>query len=371
MEFDEEGFQYPQIDIHQCVDCGLCKSVCPIINQSEPKEPIDGYAAINPNETIRLESSSGGIFSMLAENIINQGGVVFGAKFNDKWEVVHNYTETIDGLADFRGSKYVQSRIENCYIKTKEFLETGRDVLFSGTPCQIAGLKRFLRKDYSNLLTIDIICHGVPSPMVWNNYLKSISDKIGEIGHITFRWKLQGWKNYCFRAMRKDTEQITNSSESVPVLGLYSPYRDNEYFKAFLHDLSLRPSCYACPAKSGRSGSDITIADFWGIQHILPDFDDDKGCNLVLVNTQKGANAFNNCNCLNHSVDINVALKHNQSYMTSSRLNKYRGLFFTLIKKHEIKDALAIIAKKQQPSLLRRIASKSKQLLIMTYHKFK
>lgn len=171
MSADNEGFLYPQIDTAICIDCGLCEKVCPVINQNEPREPLAVYAANNNNEDIRLKSSSGGIFTLLAEQIISEGGVVFGARFNENWEVVHDYTEAIEGLEPFRGSKYVQSIIGDNFIKAKQFLTDGRKVLFSGTPCQIAGLKKFLRKEYENLLTVEVVCHGVPSPMVWRDYL--------------------------------------------------------------------------------------------------------------------------------------------------------------------------------------------------------
>ena len=143
MQLDEEGFLYPIVDTQKCIDCGLCENVCPIINRGKSRSPINVFAAKNNNEEIRIKSSSGGIFTLLAEKIIIEGGVVFGAKFDKNWDVKHGYTETIEGLAAFRGSKYVQSQIEDNYQKAEKFLKQGRKVLFSGTPCQIAGLKCF------------------------------------------------------------------------------------------------------------------------------------------------------------------------------------------------------------------------------------
>lgn len=163
MSEDEEGFLYPKVDVSLCIDCGLCEKTCPVINQDEPHEPFAVYAAKNKDEKTRRESSSGGIFTMLAEQTIKSGGVVFGAKFNEQWEVEHGGVETIDDLAALRGSKYLQSRIGETYQEAERFLKEGREVLFSGTPCQIAGLKKYLRKDYPALLTVDVICHGAPS----------------------------------------------------------------------------------------------------------------------------------------------------------------------------------------------------------------
>jgi len=171
---DPEGFLYPVIEKEKCTSCKKCENICPAAVKGNKRKPLSVYAARNPDEQIRRQSSSGGIFTLIAEYIIQKGGVVFGARFNDNWEVVHDYTETVEGLAVFRGSKYVQSRIGDTYIKTKNFLLAGRKVLFSGTPCQIAGLKAYLQKDYDNLLTVDLVCHGVPSPLVWKRYLDEV-----------------------------------------------------------------------------------------------------------------------------------------------------------------------------------------------------
>ena len=173
-EEDAEGFRYPSIDRTICIDCGLCEKVCPVLNQSVPMMPLVVYAAQNKNKEELLHSSSGGIFILLAKEILKKNGVVFGAKFDDKWNVVHAFAESEETVKAFMGSKYVQSRIGNTYSEAKKFLDSGRQVLFSGTPCQIVGLKRYLRKDYDNLLTVDIICHGVPSPKAWHRYLDEI-----------------------------------------------------------------------------------------------------------------------------------------------------------------------------------------------------
>jgi coenzyme F420-reducing hydrogenase beta subunit len=171
MQEDREGFLYPEIDKESCVGCDVCEEVCPSVHPKAPRTPLRVYAAKNKDEAIRLQSSSGGIFTLLAEKIIDRNGVVFGARFNEDWEVVHGYVETKEKLSVFRGSKYVQSRIGESYKQAEEFLKAGRFVLFSGTPCQVAGLKLFLKKEYENLVTVDLICHGVPSPGVWRKYL--------------------------------------------------------------------------------------------------------------------------------------------------------------------------------------------------------
>lgn len=177
MQSDEEGFCYPAVNRDKCVDCGICNIVCPMLNQSQAHRPLLSLAYKNPSETERLRSSSGGLFIELANCIISQQGVVFGVTYDANWMPVHSYADNKEDIRAFMGSKYVQSRIGNSYAYAKRFLREGRIVLFSGTPCQIAGLKAFLGKDYDNLITIEIMCHGVPSPGVWKDYISKICPK--------------------------------------------------------------------------------------------------------------------------------------------------------------------------------------------------
>lgn len=347
---DDEGFLYPKIDKQICTECGLCEKICPIINQSKSKTPIATFAAKNKNEAIRLNSSSGGIFTLLATKTINNGGVVFGAKFDEQWNVVHDYAETIEDLAKFRGSKYVQSQIGKCYKIVEIFLKNNREVLFSGTPCQIAGLKKFLIKDYSNLICVDIICHGVPSPIVWQKYKSQFG--LNKNSSFSFRDKTNSWKRYEIVALNEEKEVIR---ETVG---------QNAYMKLFLSDLCLRPTCSNCPAKGGQSQSDITIADFWGIDNFHPDFDDDKGCNLVIINSPKGLELFNSLdNCEKIKTDFEKAISYNPSYFKSVTEPKYRKYFFDNFDRY----GFAIynkIQRKQQPSLIRRIASRIKRTIL-------
>ena len=347
---DNEGFLYPEIDVQICTDCGLCEKACPIISQVEPKTPIVAYAAKNYDENTRLKSSSGGIFTLLSTAIINDGGVVFGAKFDNQWNVVHDYVETIEGLSKFRGSKYVQSRIDDNYIKVEQFLKQGRTVLFSGTPCQIAGLKRYLIKEYQNLICVDIICHGVPSPMVWTRYIEGY-ENIAKISQVSMRDKTNGWKKFGI---------VINSVDKC----IFNETLDeNIFLKVFLKNLCLRPSCYDCSTLSGKSNSDITIADYWGIQHVHPEFDDDKGCNLVIVNNEKVKKLFDSIACDKIETDFKQAISYNPSYFKSVTEPKYRKYFFDNFNKYGF-IIYNKIQKKQQPSLLRRIASRIKRMII-------
>lgn len=351
---DHEGFLYPKVNTELCIECGLCEKVCPVINQKPKKGPLEVYAAINPDEQIRKESSSGGIFTLLAEKIIQENGVVFGARFDENWEVRHDYTETIEGLAVFRSSKYVQSRIEDNYLKAEKFLKEKRKVLFSGTPCQIAGLKKFLRKEYDNLLTVDFICHGVPSTKVWRMYLDetcrnlikrgSSSNFIDEgrrsyIEAINFRHKILGRKRFSF--FLKLNSAFIQSEKNTE--GIFEPFSENAFMKAFLSDTILRPSCYQCPCKSGKSTSDITIADYWNIQQVLPEFDDDKGISLVLTNTSKGENIFSSCNVIYKKTGYEESKGKNGGFHEKINIPLKREYFFTEINKLDINLSQLII----------------------------
>lgn len=280
---DDEGFLYPMVNKKHCVNCGLCEKVCNELHPYDKRKPLRVFAAINKNEEIRLRSSSGGIFYMLAEEIIRESGIVFGARFDETWQVVIDYTDNMKGVQAFMGSKYVQARVANAYKDVKRFLTDGKKVLFTGTPCQVAGLYKFLRKSYDNLLTIDFICHGTPSPKVWRLYLDETVRAAQHINSIEFRNKKKGWKNFSFQL------KYNKKDETISML---SPYQQNLYMKAFLQDVILRPSCYVCKAKDCSSQSDITMADFWGINTIFPDMDDDKGTSLVFINTNRGKAAF-------------------------------------------------------------------------------
>lgn len=305
---DEMGAMYPHVDTKKCVECGLCVHVCPFEDLSEPSLPIECYAAINKNEEERLASSSGGVFIELARRTIDRGGVVFGAVFAKDWSVVHSYAETMDDVVPMMGSKYVQSNTNGIFSHAKRFLEDGREVLFTGTPCQIAGLKHYLRKDYPNLLTVEVICHGAPMPGVWKAYLEetlarpkgvrdgknTVSVHLNEppvITGISFRDKRLGWKKFGFvlrLASGIGGEKNSVSSFVSTSNSLYENPRENKYMIAFLKNYSLRPSCYACKAKGGNSRADLTIGDFWSIERAGIMEDDDKGISCVICRTKKG-----------------------------------------------------------------------------------
>lgn len=354
MREDAEGFLYPLVDLSRCIDCGLCEKVCPVLHQDSPREPLAVYAAKNPDEGVRMSSSSGGIFTLLAEQTLSRSGVVFGARFNERWEVVHGYTETVDGLAAFRGSKYVQSRMGDSYRECEQFLKQGREVLFSGTPCQIAGLRRYLGKDYERLLTVDFICHGVPSPGVFRHYLEEITAKIAHknntkdivIHQLSFRDKRLGWKKFSFSLTYSISQK--DGGEKI-IIHSESKYK-NIFLKGFLRDLYLRPSCHACPAKAFKSGSDMTIGDFWAINTYLPGENDHHGHSLCMDH------ANIKLPCTSYKFDRVDVYQTNSSIYSSSRMHKYRDKFFCEYAKGNkvisLIDKYAVISFKKRIQLL-------------------
>ena len=320
MKMDEEGFKYPIVDAEQCVDCGLCEKVCPYLNSYRiPKEKPASYACKTKDDDLRERSSSGGLFTVVATKVIKDGGVVFGAKFDSEWNVVHGFTEILEGLADFRGSKYAQSDLGDSFKRVKDFLKAGRIVMFTGTPCQIAGLNHFLQKSYENLITVDLICHSVPSPKVWSSYLKEIENN-DKVVSVTFKDKSEGWAKYGL--FIKGENGILDKGNHL----------ENIYMKAFLSNLTVRPGCTNCPARCYKSGADITIADCWGFNKNHPDMNDDRGMSLALLHTSKGIQLYNSVLSQLDSLQIpyvEVEEKGNHSpIILSPKFHPYRSLFF-------------------------------------------
>jgi len=288
MEPDEEGFLYPQVNTDLCIKCGICKNVCPLQNEyetpdnfSEPKV----YAVKHKSDSVCNASSSGGMFTALSDEILSCGGVIYGVGFDDNMVVCHQRAENESQRNKFRGSKYVQSEMRQTFLEVKEDLELGNKVLFTGTPCQVAGLKNYLNQsgvDSTNLVTCDIVCYGTPSPLMFTEYIKFCEAKCGKkiINHV-FRSKIKGWH------VHKEINIFSDGQED------YKSFLSQLYKKIFFTNMVLRPSCYNCKFTRLRRPSDITIGDFWGLDKVMPEFNDNKGVSLVLINTAKGKRIFN------------------------------------------------------------------------------
>lgn len=350
---DEEGFLYPQVDQKECSSCNLCEKVCPILNPhsiSKETKPL-AYAVKNTDEYIRERSSSGGVFTAMAEYIIEQGGLVFGAAFDDDFNVVHIRVDKKEDLEKLRGSKYVQSKIGYTYQEAKEALLSGKPVLFTGTPCQIGGLKAFLKKDYEKLYTQDLICHGVPSPLAWKKYLEYLKNKYStEVKYVSFRNKEKSWKKYSIFI------RFENGQE------LMEPFTENLYMQAFLKNFSLRPSCYDCQFKGVNRVSDITLADFWGIENTLPQMDDDKGTSLVMIHSDKGKELLEmiSSKIQRQEVDAQFAIYENGSAVHSSPLPRKRDIFWKYLNKIRFDK---LLKKCDNTKLLVKIKTKIKRIL--------
>lgn len=283
MQEDEEGFLYPVVDISICIQCSKCIKTCPyasskFTNKTGAEELAICYTAYNKDAEIRYNSASGGMFRAFADRVIAEGGIVFGAAFDEKFAVEHTYTETLEGLTALMGSKYLQSRMGDTFALVKQYLKEGRKVLFTGCGCQIAGLKRFLNIEDANLICIDLICHGVDSPKIWFDYLHSLFLD-DYVKYVNFRDKVTGQDN-----------------SSICIIGYKSKFyerkRNSIYFRSWKYGLFLRPSCEVCPFKSDNRVSDITIGDCWGFQKIAPEMYDDKGLSSLIIHSAKGKLLF-------------------------------------------------------------------------------
>ncbi|MBE5739541.1 MAG: 4Fe-4S dicluster domain-containing protein [Clostridiales bacterium] len=332
MMADAEGFLYPHVNEEACLRCGKCTVVCPILNaklSTEAKKP-KAYAAINRQEQVRRTSSSGGVFFALAIVTIQKGGVVFGACIDDNRQVVHTFIENEADIGKLMGSKYVQSTVGQTYLQAKQFLSMGREVLFVGTPCQIGGLRAFLGKEYPNLCCVDIVCHGVPSPKVWDKYVRYQEKKYGAVAQrISFRDKCTGWRAYSMKMEFSNGEIYQKLHE------------DDAYMRLFLSDVCLRPSCHDCHFKGLNRNSDITLADCWGAERVLNQEDDDKGISLILIHSDKGMRAFAEIekDCDKQEVDIDKAIRENPSAIKSTVPHKKRISFFAEIEKISLSKA--------------------------------
>jgi len=329
MQANTEGFLHPYINAAGCNDCGLCCQICPVNNKlikrtntglEKQREPLHVYAAWNLDKTIRSQSSSGGVFTALAENTLYRGGVVVGAAFDNNVIVRHIIIETSAELQRLRASKYVQSKIPlDLYREIRKLLKQERPVLFSGTPCQVAGVQSFLGKSYSKLYCCDVVCHGVPSPSFFARYVQHNLERGVDLTNVSFRDKTTGWKKSCVCHHLKNGKKI-----------LIDP-RDDLYMEAFARDYTLRQSCYSCGFTSTHRFGDLTLGDFWGVGKKYPEYDhDDKGTSLVLVNTKKGQTWIEACssNLFCGAADLDTAIDGNPMLARPSNCPPQRSRFF-------------------------------------------
>lgn len=318
---NKEGFWFPKIDHKNCIECNLCEKHCPVltpvpINKNE--DDIKVYALKHKDDSIRMNSSSGGAFSAIAEYVLSQDGVVFGAAFDEKFEIKHICVDNIDELHRLRGSKYVQSRIGDSYSQVRKYLNDNRMILFSGTACQTSGLIAYLGADNENLITQDLICHGVPSPMAWRKYIR-LREQLAKskTKKIFFRDKTYGWHDWHVAFWFKNgTEYKNNQREDMMIM-------------SFLRGKCSRECCYDCRFKQKARLADFTLADFWGIEHIDPKLNDEKGLSSVYVNSPKAAKIIE---AIKDKVelkemDVDQAISYNMAMLESETMRGDRGDF--------------------------------------------
>lgn len=347
---DQEGFLYPQIDKSKCIKCDKCKKSCGNINEKKIKDE-KAYIAINNSKEELNISSSGGMFYILAKYVIKRNGVVCGVTYNENLEVVHEFAENLEECKKFCGSKYVRSNLKDSYQKTKEYLEKGKYVLFTGTACQISGLKSYLKgENCEKLISCDILCHANPSPKVFRMYIQNLeSIRNKKVKTINFRDKKTGWKNQTPIVEYEDGEKEGESS----------------YFRAFVAELINRPSCYSCQFATKRRITDFTIADFWGIEKIDPSINTKEGVSLLTINSKKGIEIFDSIKNDLFFKETDYAKATIFNHYKNVKENKRRKKFFiNLISGKINKDNLIINLKKYtNKSLYEKITGKIRRTI--------
>ena len=364
---NNEGFLYPKIDKEKCVKCGLCCKVCPQLRKIEKKNNCEfpkAYAMRNKNNEELEKSSSGAIFSNIANYVLESNGVVFGAAYNDKLEVEHMKVESKEELKKLRGSKYVQSNIGEMYREVEKFLRNDRIVLFTGTPCQVAGLNSYLLKSYEKLITCDLVCHGVPSPELFKRYIEYLSKKFNSrVVKYDFRNKTKnGWGLY---------SKVETEDKKIRYINPdFDPYYSN-----FLDSTTYRLSCYQCHYTNCNRVSNITLADYWGISGIHPDFYRDKGNSLILINDKKGEEILRaiSKNVEYMQTDLKKAIIHNINLIEPSkyperRKSIYNGIYdnspeIYIRENLSVKISMKKIIKAVIPNKIQRILKKMRGMI--------
>lgn len=353
MQSDKDGFQYPVKDKAICIDCNLCRKVCPNANNTSNNrlEDILSYSLTSNDKNIVEKSSSGGAFSAIAQAYCDKNYAIFGVEIDCENKVKHSHVEDIKGIDKFRKSKYVQSYLGNTYFEVKEMLDSGSKVLFTGTPCQVAGLKLFLRREYANLFCVDIICHGVPSQKVLDKYIEFLSEKTAEEQiKVTFRHKTCDngkWESRNMKIDSRDKVIVENNKK-------------NYYLQGFHRGLFYRTSCYECKYANHKREGDITIGDFWGVKKVFPNENPHKGVSEILVNTKKGKEILDNVKKTStlKPVSIQTIIKYTGQLNIPTMKHPKREVFFASLDEESFDDLVEkCISNKNFSGFVRRILS--------------
>lgn len=334
---DEEGFWYPQVNMEACKDCYVCENVCPVLNppQTEEEGETRAYVARSHDDAVLMSSSSGGFFSALCHYVLERGGCVFGAAFDENFQVRHICIERESEIPRLRGSKYVQSDLQGVFETVRSLLKEGKLVCFSGTACQAQGLKSFLKKDYPNLILVDLVCHGVPSPLMWNSYLDAMTQKYqAKPTEISFRDKTLGYQTPMMRIKFDNGKNYAATGRIDPML------------KTFFSHITLRYSCFHCPAKGCKRCSDITLYDCWNVGKLKGCNDDNRGYTSILVHTEKGREIMRQLqdSCMVYECGLSDILPANGGGMVvkTAVAHKDRNLFYPELQEHGLNSAVQL-----------------------------
>lgn len=349
----EFGFRYPQIDKDACVNCGQCEKVCPIDKALEVSAEQKAYAAVHKDDEVLAKSTSGGAFTAIADAVFAQGGIVYGAAMLDGMQVKHIRTSGKDDFEGLRSSKYLQSDTETTYQMVEQDLKQGKTVLYSGTPCQIDGLKNFLGKDYENLYTVDIVCHGVGSQAYFDKYMDYARERYGKIKALRFRSKeYAGWS--CGGG-----GVVVDSSDCLKKI----PYRDfdNYYYSYFLSGDIYRKSCYSCKYANTNRVGDFTLGDYWGVEALNLPLQTKNGCSLLLVNNRHAMLLLDEIESLDRvettveqAAHCNKQLNAPSKLMDSrqNRIGEYESMSGQQIQKEYLKNHRKTVVKGQLKALM-------------------
>ena len=358
---DGEGFLRPAVDENACISCGLCEKQCPVLHTPPaPQSESAAYAAAFQEEPVRMESTSGGVFTALSRWVFRKKGVVFGAAYDEDFSVFHCAAENEQELSRLRTAKYAQSRLDCTFQQVKDNLLRDRYVLFSGTPCQTAGLRAYLQKNFEKLILVDVICHGVPSPQIWQTYIRFRLQQDAPhstLRSINLRSKETGWPNYSIRFEYEDGTVYSKKNNEDPFL------------RAFVGDLCLRPSCYDCRFKGISRNSDFTLADYWGIWSQLPEYDDGKGTSLVLVHSEKARHIWSELSdkLRFQAVEPAQSVRDNPSAVSSSPKPENRSAFMEHCAEEDflslVTELLPVPIPPPAPSLFKRGVRKINRIL--------
>ncbi len=324
-------FNYPRIDASRCIRCDRCEKACPVLNgkgQPEAGYPI-AFAAMSKNDSVRLRSSSGGMFYELAAQMLRDGGYICGAVFDAHFHVRHIVSNTENDLFRMMGSKYAQSDMGNCYREVKGKLDAGSKVLFSGCPCQVAGLRTYLGREYENLLLVELICHGIPSDRMLQTYIGMQEKKYGaELKKLEFRNKAKGWHR---SSVRMEFENGKTCSESMTL---------DTYMQGYFKCITLKESCFSCKFRSFASGGDLVIGDFWGAETEIPEIDDNKGTSVVIASTAKGNALLAKTHAVCYPMSMETVLKYNQGLIRSFCAGAQRADFYEYAGEQNLEQAI-------------------------------